>query len=220
MTKKVVTGKKKELQTKHSVRSLVSQIADVAMPTVDDELAGEKVDRMEKNFKAAHQEIKRIVETWQDVLECKGPLNITDETAKGFVKATQEMYHGGKVREQYEKLRRKEQLTTEDQDKMIDVFVEANIADLELSEEQRQQFKKWVEEAKADDCWEMAEKIRNQVIEDLSKVNVLWDYQVKKKLLDDYQKVIFFQLIEWRIVLDVYSDYEKKIIEEAGTILP
>ena len=220
MKKKIALKTKKELPKKHSVRSLVPNITQVTLPTVKDGLEGKNVGRMEKDFNSAHQEIKRIIETWQDMLNSKGSLNITDETAKGFVKVTQEMYHGGKVREQYEKLRSKEKLTTDDHDKMIDVFVDANAVDLGLTEEQKQQFKQWIEETKADDCWEAAEELRDQVVADLSKVNDLWDYQVKKKLLEDYHKVIYVELAGWRVILNAYADYEKKMVEEAGTILP
>ena len=103
---------------------------------------------------------------------------------------------------------------------MIDVFVDANAVDLGLTEEQKQQFKQWIEETKADDCWEAAEELRDQVVADLSKVNDLWDYQVKKKLLEDYHKVIYVELAGWRVILNAYADYEKKMVEEAGTILP
>lgn len=200
---------------KHSIRSLVPEIVNVSLPTVEDELSGKDADKMESEFNKAHQEVKRIISTWKKILNNTVPLELYEET-EGFVQVTRAMHFDGKLRKHYEKLKNRKPLSQVEYDEMIDALGDAWVLDQGMNEEEKQRFKQQIEELKADDCWNEMIKIHDQVTSDLSKLDGLWNYEMKKKLLEDYKKIIYSQLMGWRVVLNAYAAIEKKMEEEAG----
>ncbi|TWH45165.1 sulfotransferase family 2 domain-containing protein [Sporomusa sp. KB1] len=216
MTKEQGKNDKKKALKKHSVRSLVPGIANVSLPTIEDELLGKNADEMESKFNKAHQEIKRIISTWKKILYNTAPLELYDEGTEGFVQVTRAMHFDGKLRKQYEKLKNKKPLSQAEYDEMIDVLADAWALDQGMNEEEIRRFKQQIEELKADDCWDEMMKIHDQVTADLSKLDGLWNYEMKKNLLEDYKKIIYSELTEWRVVLNTYAAIEKKMADEAG----
>lgn len=210
---------KDDKKKKHSVRSLVPEIVNVSLPTIEDELSGKDADKMEKKFNKAHQEVKRIISTWKKILNNTAPLELYDEETEGFVQVTRAMHFNGKLRKQYEKLKNKKPLSQVEYDKMIDALADAWALDQGMNEEETRRFKQQIEELKADDCWDEMIKIHDQITSDLSKLDSLWNYEMKKKLLEDYKKIIYSQLTEWRVVLNTYAAIEKKMADEAGITL-
>ena len=110
---------KRSMQDKNrkttSLRSLTKEITGVRSWTSNDIKNCKDVSRMERDFNAAYQELKRIQATLASYANIKGPVKINEKNAKSVTAVMKKMYHGGELRTQYEQMHTNKPLPEKEQ---------------------------------------------------------------------------------------------------------
>ncbi len=188
----------------YSLASLVPEITGVA--------------KDDPGFRAAYQEVKRIVKLQKEMLGIQNTLRIPQEKRNGFVMAVKRLYHGGQERDLYEKMKQIEiqngndptgQFSMNDLERLIEMYKASVNADPDTEEKER-----LLEHVEIEyEFGDRIDNIRKQMLADIDLVDTIQNPQRKITYMRQYEELLQQKLAEWRQEVR-FAIREEKVVQK------